>query len=74
MGDVEDAGVHVTHVNVEAGLAICDELGVGEVVQMLDLAGEDTDATSEAVVVVVQWQAGGFTPVDLRDYKDTEVN
>lgn len=65
----ECSGMIVDAINLPARLATTLAGGIGDICALLDSFGEETDDDAEAVVVIVHWRDGGFSPVDLADFE-----
>lgn len=59
----------VSAVNVPERLALRDDDVLGDIRSLLDEDGDETDSADIAVMAIVEWRDGGWSPVDLRDYK-----
>lgn len=60
--------VNVLAVNRCELLAITDTALIGSIETWLDDEGDETDDPSAAVVAIVRWPDGTWSPVDLRDF------
>lgn len=66
--------MNVTSVNLSARLAINDSGEIGDICTLIDAFGDETDDAHDAVVVVVHWRDGGWSPVALDDFDLATVN
>lgn len=65
-------GVNVIAVNRGDRLAITSADIIGSIKVWLDDEGDETDDAGVAVVAIVQWPDGSWSPVDLRDFEGGE--
>ena len=59
----------VDAINLSARLATTSCGAIGDICVLLNSFGEETDDDAEAVVVIVHWRDGGFSPVELADFE-----
>lgn len=64
--------VSVIAVNRGERLAITDGDVLGSIEAWLDGEGDETDDAAAAVVAIVHWPDGSWSPVDLRDFDGGE--
>lgn len=60
--------VVVQAINHGARLAIREDGVLGDVALYLDDEGDETDVAEDAMIAVVSWRDGSFSPVDLSDF------
>jgi hypothetical protein len=59
----------VEAVNVSARLALCSGGGLGDICSFIDADGDETDDAEDAVIAIVHWRDGGYSPVVLSDFE-----
>jgi hypothetical protein len=64
----------VEAVNVSTRLALCSGGGLGDICSFLDADGDETDEAENAVVAIVHWRDGGYSPVVLSDFEQRAVS
>lgn len=64
----------ITAINLSSRLATSESGGIGDICTLIDAFGDETDNAHEAVVVVVHWRDGGWSPVALEDFDMATVN
>lgn len=65
-------GVNVIAVHRGERLAITDTDIIGIIKAWLDDEGDETNDANAAVVAIVHWPDGSWSPVDLRDFDGGE--
>lgn len=63
--------VEIEAINLGEMVALSSH-GIGRVTLLLDDEGDETEVVEEAVVAVVEWEAGGWSsiPLDIFDWSD----
>lgn len=60
--------VNVIAINRSERLAITDADAIGSIETWLGAEGDETGDTAAAVVAIVHWPDGSWSPVDLRNF------
>lgn len=57
--------VEVVACNFEQGWMLRGDGVKGAIIQMMDIYGDETDDIDDAVVLVVEWADGKFSPIEI---------